>query len=51
MWDTGKSQEEHLSHDLPCPWCGHAGHFYLPCDEACGCTVQVMPGAAVATAR
>jgi len=54
MWDTVDDRSEpssgpssgHLSHDLPCPWCGHAGHYYLPCDAACGCRGHVMPGAA-----
>jgi hypothetical protein len=45
MWDTISSQDEHLSHDLPCQWCGHAGHLYLPCDDGCGCRAHVMPGA------
>ncbi|GAA3683094.1 hypothetical protein GCM10022237_47270 [Nocardioides ginsengisoli] len=27
----------HLSHDRPCPHCGHAWHYYLPCDSGCGC--------------
>lgn len=41
MWndsDTG-TNAEHLSHDLPCAECGHAGHYYLPCDRDCGCRV------------
>ncbi|WP_460852128.1 hypothetical protein [Nocardioides montaniterrae] len=29
--------QPHLSHDLPCLVCGHAPHFYLPCDHGCGC--------------
>jgi len=45
MWDTVEDQSVHLSHDLPCPWCGHAGHYYLPCDRACGCQGHAMPGA------
>lgn len=40
MWDIESSQDEHLSHDLPCPYCGHAGHRYLPCDRECGCRVE-----------
>lgn len=48
MWDTVESHTGpgagHLSHDLPCPWCGHPGHLYLPCDEACDCRAVVMPG-------
>lgn len=55
MWDTIETATKdtvHLSHDLPCPWCGHVGHLYLPCDADCGCTSQAMPGAyEVASAR
>lgn len=45
MWDTVEIQNTHLSHDPPCPWCGHAAHVYLPCDKECGCRAQAMPGA------
>ena len=38
MWDTVQttvhSSGRHLTHDLPCPACGHAVHTYLPCDDA-----------------
>ena len=47
MWDTvdsNRASGPHLSHDMPCPWCGHAKHVYLPCDLACGCTPQTAPG-------
>jgi hypothetical protein len=44
MWDTAETGAESLSHDLPCPWCGHAGHLYLPCDAGCGCQASMMPG-------
>ncbi|HEY0890518.1 MAG TPA: hypothetical protein VGE38_12995 [Nocardioides sp.] len=37
MWDTVETNTEHLSHDLPCQYCGHAGHVFLPCDQDCGC--------------
>jgi hypothetical protein len=36
MWDTVVECSTHLSHDLPCPRCGHGGHHYLPCDT-CSC--------------
>jgi hypothetical protein len=36
MWDTVVEISTHLSHDLPCPRCGHGGHRYLPCDQ-CAC--------------
>jgi hypothetical protein len=48
MWDTvqttGHNTGPHLSHDLPCPACGHAVHTYLPCDDGCDCPPTVMPG-------
>jgi hypothetical protein len=45
MWDTVETATEHLSHDRPCPVCGHAAHQFLPCDSlSCTC-----PG--LATAR
>lgn len=41
MWDTVEtntgSGSVHLSHDLPCSDCGHAGHTYLPCSDTCDC--------------
>ena len=43
MWDT-PTDDVHLSHDLPCPECGHAVHSYLPCSESCDCARSVMPG-------
>ena len=45
MWDTIQSNETHLSHDLPCPHCGHAVHTYLACSDTCDCARTVMPGA------
>ena len=49
MWDTVQTDisRRHLTHDLPCPACGHAVHTYLPCDDSCDCPPTVMPGAAV----
>jgi hypothetical protein len=50
MWDTVESTvhqpRQHLSHDVPCPACGHAAHTYLPCDDFCDCPPTVMPGSA-----
>ena len=46
MWDTVQTTSQHLSHDLPCPGCGHAVHTYLPCSDRCSCRPTVMPGAA-----
>lgn len=37
MWDTVQTSSSHLSHDMPCVHCGHAGHTFLPCDRECGC--------------
>jgi hypothetical protein len=44
MWDTIEANDAHLSHDLPCPQCGHAAHSYLPCSDTCDCVRSVMPG-------
>lgn len=46
MWTTTPStQHQHLSHDLPCPACGHAVHTYLACSDSCDCAPTVLPGA------
>ena len=51
MWDTVQTNDQqHLSHDLPCPACGHAVHTYLPCDDSCDCPPTVMPGSVVTVA-
>jgi hypothetical protein len=55
MWDTAHhlvgqragSNVLHLSHDLPCPRCGHAMHRFLPCSETCRCVPPPVPGMAV----
>ncbi|WP_182481405.1 hypothetical protein [Nocardioides immobilis] len=46
MWDTTltATREMHLSHDLPCPSCGHGVHTYLPCGDFCDCPRVVLPG-------
>jgi hypothetical protein len=36
MWDTVVEISTHVTHDLPCPRCGHTGHRFLPCDQ-CSC--------------
>lgn len=41
MWDTVDNKHTHLSHDVPCPRCGHAGHTYLPCSDSCDCQRSV----------
>ncbi|WP_200958763.1 hypothetical protein [Nocardioides sp. Root190] len=43
MWTTTPNQH-HLSHDLPCPACGHAVHTFLACSDTCDCEPTVMPG-------
>ena len=42
MWDTVDTNTEHLSHDRPCPRCGHGLHTYLDCGTGCDC-VPVRP--------
>ncbi len=50
MWDTTETTEIHLSHDLPCPGCGHAVHTYLACSDSCDCPPCVLPGAVLVAA-
>ena len=48
MWDTVEDNRGiHLSHDMPCPSCGHAVHTYLACGDACDCEPAGLPGAEV----
>ena len=47
MWDTAETSSGatvHLSHDLPCPRCGHAVHTFLACSDVCDCEPAPMPG-------
>lgn len=39
MWDTVIEHQDtlHLSHEMPCPTCGHAPHSFLPCSDTCHC--------------
>ena len=37
MWDVVEERHTLLSHDRPCPSCGHALHTYLPCSDLCAC--------------
>ena len=46
MWTTEQITPQHLSHDLPCPACGHAVHTYLACSDTCDCAPTVLPGSA-----
>jgi hypothetical protein len=36
MWDTVVETTTHLSHEMPCPRCGHEAHL-LPCSDHCDC--------------
>jgi hypothetical protein len=45
MWDSVQTNQEHLSHDLPCVRCGHAAHTYLACSDSCACVPALPPGA------
>ncbi len=44
MWDTAQTSQLHLSHDLPCPRCGHEVHTFLACRDDCDCEPVVLPG-------
>lgn len=46
MWDTVQTNAVHLSHDMPCPQCGHALHTYLACGDTCHCEPAGIPGRA-----
>ncbi len=38
MFDTAPEiTPHHLSHDMPCPQCGHGRHTFLACSDSCGC--------------
>lgn len=51
MWDTlGATAGPPLSHDMPCPYCGHGAHLYLSCSETCDCSPLGMPGTSQAAA-
>jgi hypothetical protein len=43
MWDTVQTNQEHLSHDMPCARCGHAAHTYLACSDTCACVPPLLP--------
>ncbi len=49
MWDTVEtSSTTRLSHDMPCPGCGHGKHTYLACSDSCACVPPPAPGMYVA---
>ena len=38
MYDTVEQETgHHISHDRPCPQCGHAMHTFLACSDTCDC--------------
>lgn len=37
MWDTVSETATPLSHEMPCPWCGHSTHSFLECSDSCAC--------------
>ena len=38
MWEAiGTAGAPYLSRDMPCPYCGHAAHTFLPCSDSCVC--------------
>lgn len=47
MRDAIQIDTLHLSHDLPCPRCGHPAHIYLTCDSGCDCEPTSMPGSSL----
>ena len=38
MWDTVVETATHLSHEMPCPTCGHGTHRFLACSDRCDCS-------------
>ena len=51
MWDTVQVNDVHLSHDMPCPRCGHDVHPFLTCGSDCACEPMGMPGAQATVRR
>lgn len=38
MFDTAPTMTSlHLTHDMPCPRCGHGRHTFLACSDSCAC--------------
>lgn len=37
MFDGPDDTHSGLSHNLPCPECGHELHPFLPCSDVCAC--------------
>ena len=44
MFDCAPSTHTYLSHDRPCPRCGHAIHRYLACSDRCACAPDALAG-------
>lgn len=48
MWNTALEPTHQMSHDMPCPRCGHGIHVYLGCGDGCSCPPAELPGSAAA---
>lgn len=46
MWDDDEDDAPPagLSHEMPCPRCGHPPHLFLRCHDSCDCDPDGMPG-------
>jgi len=47
MWETPREDDggaEPLTHEMPCPRCGHPPHLFLACGGDCDCQPDEMPG-------
>ena len=51
MWDTVDTNSSRLSHDMPCPRCGHGRHTYLACSDTCSCRPDATISAADEASR
>lgn len=51
MWIAEQTSRTHLSHDRPCPYCGHALHTFLPCSETCRCVPTSGPCSTIAAQK
>ena len=50
MWDSVQTNDQHLSHNMPCSRCGHEVHTFLACGPGSACEPVVMPGTYAAKA-
>jgi hypothetical protein len=42
--DEKSDDAEPLTHEMPCPRCGHPPHLFLACGDDCECEPDGMPG-------